>query len=343
MKRHLWRTVGRTAIVAAVGLLALLGSPQAAQTDDDCTVKLTPNDDIQDAITEAQARAVTDPVICLEAGTWTENLTIERGVTIRGTGEEPSVIEGREENSNVIEVSASEPINVVLENLTVSGTSKEVGVGVTVVGQAEFTAHNITITENDGGGLFLSHEAPAELHDSTVSQNGFAGIALQQFSEKLTLGNSRVTKNRGRGILHLGSAQMEVRNSSVSRNDGAGISVAGPATTIRGSMVAENAGPGIRLRVSAQTEIRDSTISQNDHSGIQVRGSSEATIRDNAITNNSRGVVLVEAPCEDTDETFTGVLEGGANTFDDNEEGAVCPDELEFLMTEEGGELDRRE
>jgi len=55
--------------------------------------------------------------------------------------------------------------------------------------------------------------------------------------------------------------------------------------------------------------------------------------------------VLVEPDCSsDADESFTGVVEGGANAFDGNAEGAVCPSpELDFLMTEEGGELDRRD
>jgi len=46
---------------------------------------------------------------------------------------------------------------------------------------------------------------------------------------------------------------------------------------------------------------------------------------------------------------FLGTVQGGRNTIGgpwsafSNQVAAVCPDELSFLMTEEGGELGRRE
>jgi len=77
--------------------------------------------------------------------------------------------------------------------------------------------------------------------------------------------------------------------------------------------------------------------------------SAQVTISDNRIlSNGGNGVALYERPCYDTDSAFAGCVSGGGNTIpglgepDGNRLGAVCPDELRFLVSEEGGELDRR-
>jgi len=75
-----------------------------------------------------------------------------------------------------------------------------------------------------------------------------------------------------------------------------------------------------------------------------LEGSAQATIEGNTIINNrGYGVALYQRPCYDTDKVFEGHISGKRNTIPGpgepggNGEGAVCPSELDFLMTEEGG------
>jgi len=69
-----------------------------------------------------------------------------------------------------------------------------------------------------------------------------------------------------------------------------------------------------------------------------MRDSSQAKILDNKIFENKRyGVVLFQRPCFDTDEKFEGKVEGGGNEIHDNGKGDVCPSELNFLKTSQGG------
>jgi len=101
---------------------------------------------------------------------------------------------------------------------------------------------------------------------------------------------------------------------------------------------------GILLCDSAQATVSKSTISENVH-GILLEDSAQATIEGNLIlSNEDYGVVLFERPCFDTDRVFRGYVTGKQNTIpgpdepDGNKKDAVCPEELDFLMTEEGGE-----
>jgi hypothetical protein len=60
--------------------------------------------------------------------------------------------------------------------------------------------------------------------------------------------------------------------------------------------------------------------------------------------NGGYGVALFQRPCHQIDWTFTGRVSGQLNTIpgpgepEGNRKGAICPEELVFLMTEEGGE-----
>jgi parallel beta-helix repeat protein len=107
---------------------------------------------------------------------------------------------------------------------------------------------------------------------------------------------------------------------------------------------------GVLIQGAAQVAITDSTISGNGDS-ILLWGSAQATIEGNEIINNQGyGVALYLKICGFAfgAETFQGHVAGRKNTIpgpdepDGNKKGAVCPEELGFLMTEEGGEYPLR-
>jgi parallel beta-helix repeat protein len=121
---------------------------------------------------------------------------------------------------------------------------------------------------------------------------------------------------------------------------------------IRDCSVSENA-IGIMVTDSSQATITRCSVSDNSVGGILLSnglfsGEPQATIKDSEILRNGYyGIRLDDPPCTNSGFTFTGHLTGGGNTIpgpgepDGNAE-AICPDVLSFLMTPEGGELDRR-
>ncbi len=130
-----------------------------------------------------------------------------------------------------------------------------------------------------------------------------------------------------------------------------GISVHGKATAvIDNNTISGNGRFGILMLASTQATIASNTISDNERDGIRMWGSFHATITGNLIRDNERyGVALWEPPCFNTDDVFTGYITGRRNLIPwpdlpgGNRLEAVCPVDLDFLLTTEGGELDRRE
>ncbi len=102
---------------------------------------------------------------------------------------------------------------------------------------------------------------------------------------------------------------------------------------------------------AARATITGSTINGNTFDGLFMRDSAQATLERSEIAGNgSRGIALFEEPCfDDVEDVFTGSVTGFGNVIPGpdeeggNRECAVCPEELAFLTTAEGGELDRRE
>jgi parallel beta-helix repeat protein len=203
---------------------------------------------------------------------------------------------------------------------------------------------NTVISYNDQTGIRLGGLAQAAITESTVSENGWCGIELLN-SAQANITGSTVSENGWCGIRLLNSAQANITESTVSEN-WCGIQLRGSAqANISGNIISGN-GAGISMwDYSAQATIEENTISGNWEDGISMRRSAQATIVANTIiSNKGYGVTLYQQPCNDTAEVFTGHVSGKANTIpgpqepDSNGKGAVCPEDLKFLMTEEGGE-----
>ena len=111
------------------------------------------------------------------------------------------------------------------------------------------------------------------------------------------------------------------------------------------ALTISNGSSGLDLSGSAQATLTDSTVSGNRDDGLVLGGSAQATLEGNTIKDNARwGVVLYQAPCVETDEKFTGKVEGQDNVISGNGKaltglekqagdgvGDLCPKELEFL------------
>jgi parallel beta-helix repeat protein len=285
-------------------------------------------------------RATEGTVIHLVEGTWEENLRIERSLTLRGVGQEKTVIEGREEGYPTVRIISTKEVAVRIEGLTIAGAHGECadwhrGIcanGLLVQGPAQVKIIDSTVSENRKSGLFLGGEAQVEIIDSAISRNGHYGLWLMDW------------------------AQAKVSYSIISRNgfgpaDGLdsardGIALRGSAwAEIVDSTISKNGHHGLWVSASAQAEISGSTISGNKRGGIWLRDGAQARIWGNRIIdNNGYGVALYRRPCYVTSHAFSGHIWGKANIIscqrepEGNDKHTVCPEELGFLMTEEGGE-----
>lgn len=221
-----------------------------------------------------------------------------------------------------------------------------VGIGVVLSGSSQATISESTVSANWMNGIWVRDSSQVTITGCAISRSGTdigVGIHLEDLSQG-TFIECTVSGHGIAGIRLEDAAQVTVTESDIS-SDEYGMLLGGSSqATISGCTLSENDRDGISLGNSARVTISGSTFSGNGEDGISMMDSSQAEIRDNEIFDNQGyGVALYQRPCFDTDSKFTGKVEGGVNAIHDNDNGDVCPDDLKFLMTEEGGELNRRQ
>ncbi len=213
--------------------------------------------------------------------------------------------------------------------------------GIRMVDSSRATIKGSAISDNQYG-IWMRDSAQATIRDSAISDSAY-GIRMALFSQAMIEGNT-ISGNRLSGIWKLDSAQATIKGNTINGNDRDGIRMENSSqVTITESTIFENRWRGIELGGSAKATITESTISGNERDGIGLGGTAEATFERNEILHNGRyGVALLERPCFLVG-VFTGYATGEGNTGEGNADGDYCPENLAFLFTEEGGELDRRE
>ncbi len=244
--------------------------------------------------------------------------------------------------------------------------------GIIIQGSAQATIENTSVRENTWQGILMSDSAQATIDGAIVSGNASDGMYMQA-SARATVERSAFADNGRDGILLAGTSRATVTNSEFADNERDGILLTHAAeVVVGGSRITGNASRGISLLESARASVDDtaisgngvqgvfmggtvqasitgSTINANTFDGLFLRDSAQLTLERNAITaNGSRGVALFEEPCfPDVADVFNGHVTGSGNIIPgpDGEHAnatAFCPDVLAFLVSEEGGELDRR-
>ncbi|MCL0097811.1 right-handed parallel beta-helix repeat-containing protein [Dehalococcoidia bacterium] len=240
---------------------------------------IPPGESIQEAIDGAEAGAV----IQLAAGTWEENIRIDRPLTLKGAGAGQTIVDGIKEGYPVVWIAADERITVKLEGLTITGAeegdpdAESRAHGILAEGELHLNITNSAVSENRHG-IELSDSAQAEITGTTFSRNRH-GVVLRD-SARAEISNSTISENKAYGIKLWDSAQAVITDSTISRNEKHGILLLNSAqTTITGSTISGNGWNGIELRDSAQVEITGSTFSENSVHGIKLWDSAQALLR----------------------------------------------------------------
>ena len=154
----------------AINPSALLGIAQGG-----CAITVQSGQSIQQAIDGAAKEAV----ICLAAGTFLENLTIDKSITLQGAGEDATILDGNQNGRVVTIASAGNAVKVTLSDITIQNGSAESGGGISnepVFGtypSPALTLARVTISGNTasqvGGGIY--NNATLTLADATISGN----------------------------------------------------------------------------------------------------------------------------------------------------------------------------
>jgi len=221
---------------------------------------------IQTAINSASS----GDTIYVHAGTYNENLTIGKDLSLIGDGAFVTTIDG---SGAVISV------NGVVVNI--SGFTVRNGIyGIYCYNNASGTITNNTITGNTLYGIVNVSSSNPTITNNTItgSQSG-----IYNSSSSPTITNNTITGNQLNGI-HNSSSSPTITNNTITGNQ-YGIYNSSSSPTITNNTITANR-HGIANYSSSPT-ITNNTVTGNSGEGIDNRSSSNPTITNNIISSNS--------------------------------------------------------
>ena len=249
-----------------VVLVSIIGFSMAtfAQETSACTITVQPGESIQEAIDKVPEGAV----ICLAVGIWEESIKITKSLTLRGAGDEKTMIEGKTKYDSIIVIGSTKEDREILVEIEGVKITKG-GDGIAISGDAEARITNCAVSGNNWGGIVLLEFAEAKITDCTLSEN-WSGIVLQNSGQAEIIGCT-LSGNRNNGIECLDSVQAKITNCTVSESQS-----------------------GIELSSFAWAEITDCTISGNWEYGIWLQDSTHLAMTGCAISRNKKGIMFTD-------------------------------------------------
>ena len=203
-------------------------------------------------------------LVCIEAGTYTENLSITGSATVVGVaGSEQTVVEGVTGETILGLYAGSQEISTItLSGLSINGTTDEDSWAIHAEGvtatlddlslstesvehmgfysyQTELTLSNLTVadsacTDRDCWAVLLD-DTTADLRNISITNSQSSGIMIYNSSatlEDVELKQLGDTTNRAAGILQIISSSVDLSHISVSENNPASASVLVSDTTL---------------------------------------------------------------------------------------------------------------
>ncbi|WP_254807817.1 right-handed parallel beta-helix repeat-containing protein [Natronosalvus amylolyticus] len=250
------------------------GGSTITASDASCDVTVESGESIQSAI----ANATWSETVCVESGTYEEDLWIDTGgLTLVANGDVTLVPDDETWTGVFVNSSA-----VTLEGFEIRDFTR----GVHVASEtSNVEIRDNHLTANDIG-VHLSEVTGTVIDGNTITANNENGIVFHRFSsqENVEITNNTITHNEYHGIRATtdrssGSSSGTLVSSNTIANN---IGNSDPETLGSGS-------PAIHFRGSSDITVVDNDV-QHDGHAIDFRESSNAVAERNRITNASRGV-----------------------------------------------------
>ena len=233
--------------------LLLIGSAENGGTQN-CSITVQPGQSIQQAINTVGEGAL----VCVASGTFTENITITKSVSLRGAGSAQTVLQGS------VRIERDQEIRVALTGWTITGS--RFGAALRVAGQAVVTLDDLTLTESFSG-LLATGSAMVTATNSRFVKNQFDGARAEN-AARVTLSRALISENYD-GIVVRDSAQLDLRQSALTDNRYCGLRVlSGKATGDPNEM----RGNGADLCGFASATLRKPLAPQTDKAQLTVPG-----------------------------------------------------------------------
>ncbi len=235
-------------------------------------------------IQEAVNAASDGDTIHVHAGTYYENVTVTKSITLKGESSSNTIIDGGGGTSLVVYVN-----NV--DNVEITGFKIQNGYdGVYIYNSSLVTVSGNIITNNSFRGIILSCSSSNTISENMLTNNN-DGIELYK-SSQITVSENTVTNSRfGIGISRSNSNTIS-GNTLTNSEDGLYIWNVS-YTTVSGNIIENSANNGISLTISSNCNFYGNTITNSAYRGIILGNSSNCDVSGNVITNSTvQGILL---------------------------------------------------
>jgi parallel beta-helix repeat protein len=222
---------------------------------------------IQEAINANET--INGHVIFVEAGTYYENIVVNKTVSLVGKDQNTAMIDGMQKGH---------VINVAADNVTITG--------FTITNSSAYYPYS---------GIYIASKQRSNIVKNNLAHNYF-GVWLYGSSVSNMSGNN-ITASNSNGIwLYDGSSDNIISENNIKANNGIGICVSMDCSKniISKNNITENE-YGIWFHRSSNNSVFENSIRANDGTGIIIDESSNNNIFRNIITTNWQGILLSDS------------------------------------------------
>ena len=212
--------------------------------------------------------ASSGDTVVVEAGTYYENVVVNKTISLVGAGEENTTIDAGRKGS-VVKI-ISDFVNIT--GFQIINSSYRYGYGIFVYNSNYCTVQNNNCSSNSVG-IRISESYHISIFNNICIQNEYGGISLYNSENNNIYGNT-CNSNYGDGIILYSSDYNGVTNNFCTQNVGAGIDNSNSdGSVISNNFCTQNVGAGIDNSNSDGSVISNNLCTSNDDFGIAISNS----------------------------------------------------------------------